>query len=91
VDIKKVIAKLPSGFVDDAAAMSPDELRQCIVDATANMERIQSEQEADEKLTGAKELVRDYSAGYKEARAAQAAKVSYCHHRLAELGTPAGD
>lgn len=91
MDIKKVIGKLPTGFADDAAAMSADELRQCIVDATANIERIKGEQAADEKLTGAKELVKDYSAGYREARVAQEAKVSYCHHLLAERGTPAGD
>lgn len=91
MDIKKVMGKLPTGFADEAAAMNSDALRQCIVDATANIERIDAEQSADEKLQGAKELVKDFSAGYREARTAQAAKVSYCHHLLAERGTPAGD
>lgn len=89
MDIKKVIAKLPTGFVDEAAAMGANELRQCILRATATIQEVKDAQEADEKLQGAKELVKDYSAGYTDVVKAQGAKVAYCLHLLAERGQPA--
>lgn len=41
---------------------------------------------ADEKLTGAKELVKDFSAAYNEAKKAQRAKIAYALHVLEERG-----
>ncbi len=92
MDIKKLVQQLPTGFVDDAAGMGAAELRRTILVATATIEDIRRERDADEKLAGAKELVKEYGAGYKDALKAQAAKVAYCHHLLAERGqSPAGE
>jgi hypothetical protein len=41
---------------------------------------------ADEKLTGARELIKDFMAPYNEAKKAQRAKIAYSLHVLEERG-----
>lgn len=86
MNIKRVIAKLPAGFAEEAAGMSGDRLRAEIVRAETTLREIGQAMEADEKLTGARELVKDFSASYTEARKAQRAKIDYALHVLDERG-----
>ena len=86
MDIKKIIAKLPVGYAEDAASMNGDQLRAEIVRAETSIRWVQQEMAADEKLTGAKELVKDFSVSYNEAKKAQRAKIDYSLHVLEERG-----
>jgi hypothetical protein len=86
LDIKKVIAKLPTGYIDDVAGMDGAQLRAEIIKAESNIREILKEQAADEKLQGARELVKDYVGGYNEAKKAQRAKIEYLLHLLEERG-----
>lgn len=92
MDIKKIIGRLPTGFAEDAAGMNGDQLRAEIIKAETSLRTVEQEMKADEKLTGAKELVKDYSAAYNDAKKAQRAKIAYALHVLedrGELGTGA--
>lgn len=84
--LAKVIKKLPTGYLDEAGAMSVEELKQEILKAVQNLRETMDEEEADEKLQGAKELVKDLGGGYKDARDAQNAKINYVLHVLGEKG-----
>lgn len=86
LDIKKVIAKLPTGYLDDVASMDGSQLRGEIIKAESNIREILKEMAADEKLTGAKELVKDFVGGYNDAKKAQRAKIEYLLHLLEERG-----
>lgn len=86
MDIKKVIAKLPTGYAEDCAGFNGDQLRAEIVRAETSLRWVDQEMKADEKLTGARELVKDLSASYNEAKKAQRAKIAYSLHVLEERG-----
>lgn len=86
MDIKKIIAKLPTGFVEDAAGMDGDALRAAIVRAEELVRETEREQGQDEKLAGAREIVRDIMGGYNDAKRAQRAKIAYALHLLEERG-----
>lgn len=86
MDIKKIIAKLPVGFAEDAAGMNGDQLRAEIIKAETSLRTVEHEMKADEKLTGAKELVKDFSGAYNDAKKAQRAKIAYALHVLEERG-----
>lgn len=86
MDIKKIIAKLPTGFVEEAAGMDGDALRAAIVRAEELVRETEREQGQDEKLQGAREIVRDIMGGYNDAKRAQRAKIAYSLHLLEERG-----
>lgn len=86
MDIKKIIAKLPVGFAEDAAGMDADALRAAIIAAETSLRTVDQEMKANEKLTGARELVKDFMAPYNEAKKAQRAKIAYALHVLEERG-----
>lgn len=86
LDIAKVRKALPTGWADEADAMSSDELKGVIVESAANEARIKSERDGDEKLAGAKEIVKDLGGAYSEAIKTQQAKTAYALHRLEEKG-----
>lgn len=72
----KVITSLPE-FKDTADAASEEELKKIIVTCEGNIYTIDQEKDADIKLTGAKELVKEYSEPYRDAIKVQTAKVKY--------------
>ena len=86
MDIKKIIAKLPVGFAEEAAGMDGDALRSVIVAAETSIREVEREQGADEKLQGAREIVKDIMGGYNDAKRAQRAKIAYALHLLEERG-----
>lgn len=86
MDIKKIIAKLPVGFAEDAAGMDADALRAEIIKSETSLRTTDQEMKANEKLTGARELVKDFMAPYNEAKKAQRAKIAYALHVLEERG-----
>lgn len=86
MDIKKIIAKLPTGFAEDCAGRNGEQLRAEIIRAETSLRWVDQEMKADEKLTGAKELVKDLSSSYNEAKKCQRAKIAYSLHVLEERG-----
>ena len=86
MNIKKIIAKLPAGFVEDAAGMDGEQLRAEIVKAETNIREVEREMGADEKLAGAREIVKDITGAYNDAKKAQRAKIAYSLHLLEERG-----
>lgn len=86
MDIKKVIAKLPVGFLEDSAGMDGDKLRAEIIKAETTLREVDTFQKADEKLTGAREIVKDIVGGYNDAKKSQRAKIAYTLHLLEERG-----
>jgi hypothetical protein len=72
----KIIGKLPE-FKDTADAASADDLKKIIVTCEGNIYTTEQEKAADVKLTGAKELVKEYSESYRDAIKAQTAKIKY--------------
>jgi hypothetical protein len=72
----KVIEKLPE-FKDTADAASTEDLKKIIVTCEGNIYTTDQEKDADVKLTGAKEFVKQYSEPYRDAIKAQTAKIKY--------------
>jgi hypothetical protein len=71
-----IIKKLPE-FKDTADAAGVDELKKIIVECEGNLYTIDKEVEADVKLAGAKEAVKEYMGPYRDAKKAQQAKIQY--------------
>lgn len=86
LDIKKIIAKLPVGYAEEAAGMDGDALRAEIIRAETSIREVEKEQTGDEKLQGAREIVKDIVGSYNDAKRAQRAKIAYSLHLLEERG-----
>lgn len=88
MNISKVLKALPTGYADDAAGWDEDRLRAEVLKASATVQEVERERDADDKLNGAKEIVSDLSVPYRDALKAQKAKIGYALHLLAEAGKP---
>lgn len=86
MDINKIIAKLPTGYVDDAMGMDGDQLRAEIIRAETALREVEKELKADQKLQGARDIVKDIVGSYNDAKRAQRAKIAYTLHLLEERG-----
>jgi hypothetical protein len=86
MNIKGIISKLPTGYVEDAAGFDADRLRAEIIKAETALREVETEMKADEKLAGAKEILKDLSSAYNDAKRAQRAKIAYSLHILDERG-----
>lgn len=92
MDIKKIIAKLPVGYLDEAAGMDGDRLRAEIIKAETSLREMEMTQKADEKLAGARDIVKDIVGSYNDVKKSQRAKIAYTLHLLEERGElEAGD
>jgi hypothetical protein len=83
---EKWLKKLPTGFSDDADAMSTEDLKKTIVSCENNMYNIDKEKENDEKLNAAKEIMKDLGIPYRDAKTCQSAKIKYCLYLLQGKG-----
>ena len=86
MDMKKVIAKLPVGFLEEAAGMDGDQLRAEIVKAETSIHEVEKAMKADEHLEAARQVAKDLVGAYSDARTAQRAKISYTLTLLDERG-----
>lgn len=71
-----IIKKMPE-FKDTADAASVDDLKKIIIEAEGNVYTIEKEMSEDTKLAGAKEIVKEISEPYRDAKKAQQAKIQY--------------
>ncbi len=86
----KVLKDLPE-FKEMADAASPEELKKIIVASEGNIYTIEAEKAADHKLNGAKDLVKEVSAPYRDAAKVQMAKIKYALFLLEQGGQEIGD
>lgn len=86
----KVIQQLPE-FKDTADAADTDELKQIVVRCEGNIYTIEKEMSEDIKLGAARELVKDLSEPYRDAKKVQTAKIKYAMFRLEERGVDLDD
>lgn len=82
----KWLKKLPTGFTDTVESMSEEEVKKVIFESEGNIYTIEKEKDKDTKLNGAKDLVKEYSAAYNEAKSTQSAKIKYCLFLLESRG-----
>jgi hypothetical protein len=71
-----IVKKMPE-FKDAADAASVEDLKKIIVECEGNLYTIEKEMEADTKLAGYKEAVKEAMEPYKDGKKAQQAKIQY--------------
>lgn len=81
----KVLKDLPE-FKDTADAASNDDLKKIIVQCEGNIYTIEKEKDDDAKLNSARELVKEYTAPYRDAMKVQTAKIKYALFLLDNKG-----
>lgn len=86
MNIEKILKKLPAGFADEIASYNKQRLKDAVLQSETNIRAVEQEREQDEKLKGAKEIVKDLNGPYREAIGAQRAKIAYLLHVLEERG-----
>jgi hypothetical protein len=86
----KILKELPE-FKETAESASPDDLKKIILTCEGNLYNIEKEKSQDNKLNGAKELVKEYTAPYRDAMKVQTAKVKYAIFLLESKGVEVGE
>lgn len=81
-----VLKNLPTGWKDEADAMSETDLRAVIVESSNNLRTVDQEMSENDALARLKDKVKDASAGYNDAKKAQKAKIAYALHCLEQKG-----
>lgn len=85
-DINKVIKKLPEGFTSIVDGAKDQDLKSMLCQCEANIYTIDEAKEQDDKLSKAKEEVKELAAPYREAKSVQSAKITYILHSLESRG-----
>ena len=78
----KLLKKLPTGLAEEIDAMGAIELRGLVVSKSVDLEEVRQEEREDTNLKAAKEAAKEYGLGYKEAKQALQAAISYALARL---------
>lgn len=78
-------SQLSQSFVENASELNEDEATALLVESEQKIRAIKEEQAADEKLTAAKNIVKDLSAGYNSARNYEKAKISFLLDKIQEI------
>lgn len=78
-------SKLSQSFVDNAKDLNEDEATALLVESEQKIRQIKEERNADEKLTAAKNIVKDLSAGYNSALNYEKAKISFLLDKIQEI------
>lgn len=86
----KVLKEIPE-FKDTADAASTDDLKKIIVTCEGNIYTIDKAKDSDDKLNATRELMKEYSAPYRDAIKVQTAKVKYALYLLEGKGVDVGD
>jgi hypothetical protein len=72
----KVLKTIPE-YKDIADAASVDELKKIIIQCEGNISTVEKEKNEDAKLAGAKEIVKEVGAPYRDAVKIQTVKIKY--------------
>jgi len=79
---KKVLSK---SFVDNHESVDEDKAGQLIVQAEQKVKEIEEEKAADEKLTAARQIVKDINSAYTSAVKYERAKISFLLEKINEI------
>jgi len=82
----KYLRRLSPEFIDAINGMSDQEVKNRILTCEGNLYEIAAAKENDEKLNGAKEIVKDLSKPYAESKASENAKIQFCIFTLESRG-----
>lgn len=91
MDINKLIAKLPTGFVDEVSSMGDEQIEAAVITSNENIREVNRAEKEDENLQGLKEALKDAKAPYADTRKAQNAKIAYLLHVREERGKDTHD
>ena len=80
-----------NGVIEELDQADEEALKKTILLAEESIEQCDKEKEADEKLNGAKSLVKDLSKAYTETAKFQQAKIKYSLFRLEQMGKSASN
>ncbi len=80
--VKKVLSK---SFVDNHENVDEDTAMQLIVSAEQKIKEIREERNADEKLTAAKQIVKDINSAYSSTIKYEEAKIQFLLAKLEEI------
>jgi hypothetical protein len=83
---KKLLKNLPHGFLEEVQSMGVSVLKETVVQTSGAIAETEIAKAQDEKLTAAKEKVKDLSEGYNEVLKAQKAKRNLALHFLESQG-----
>lgn len=81
-DTKKTLSK---SFVDNHEDINEDAAGALIVESTQKIKEIEQEREADEKLTAARQIVKDISSAYTSAIKYEKAKINFLLEKIEEI------
>lgn len=81
----KVLKDLPD-FKESVDGMTPEDIKKIIIQSEGNLYTIDKEKDGDVKLNAARELVKEHSAPYRDAKKVQTAKIKYCLYVLENRG-----
>lgn len=84
--LDKILNKLSQEVIVDMQAMSPDALKNQVVASEQAIDTAKDELEANSSYQEAKDNLKLLSAGYRELKKFQAAKIQYALVLLAEKG-----
>lgn len=79
---KKALSK---AFVDNHENISEDEAGELIVSSTQKIKEIEQEREADERLTAARQIVKDINSAYTSAMKYEKAKINFLLEKIEEI------
>lgn len=85
VKMNKAKDILSKTFVESADGLNEDELNAMIAKSMQRKRDLKSEMEADEKLTAARQIVKDLSEGYKSVMKVEEARVDFLLGKLDEI------
>lgn len=76
---------LDQSFVDNAEGISEDVAGELIVRSTQKIREIEQERDADEKLTAAKQIVKDINSAYTSAIKYEKVKINFLLEKINEI------
>jgi hypothetical protein len=79
------VSKLSKSFIENGKDLNEDEAIELLVESEKKLKLIKEERAADEKLTAAKSIVKDLSAGYTSAAAYEKAKIQFYLDKIQEI------
>lgn len=81
-DVKKTLSK---SFVDNHEDINEDAAGELIVQSTQKIREIEQERDADEKLTAARQIVKDINSAYTSAIKYERAKINFLLEKIQEI------
>ena len=78
-------SKLSQSFCDNAENLNEDEATALLVESEQKLRLLKEERNADEKLTAAKNIVKDLNAGYSSAMSYEKSKINFLLDKINEI------